>query len=487
MMADAFLMCKSNRLKQNRCALLPIVLSLYTMRSLFWLLLLLQDRSLSAELDRLVAQSGLGAARIGVHLLCPATDEVLYSKNDTDLYTLASNTKVLTCAAALDRLGPDFQFQTQLYAETHDSTATLYVTGNGDPNLSARLFEGDPTALFRRWANALQERGIRKVDDVVLVNEGFDEETLCPSWKRYDPWPWWAAPFGTFSLNDNCIDLTLEPGEEGRPAKITTIPNTKYVTILNRTETVRGGETWGFTRKAGTNEITLTGEFPAGAKPITKSVAIHDPYRFFGTVLQETLRTCGLEVTGTIRMERERKATSLLDSHTTDLANTIQVCLRVSQNFYAETLLRSLGRERKGYGSRENGLAVVRDFLQEIGIADYEQSDGSGLSRENRMSPRDLVKVFRHMSRHRHAKIFFEALAVNGAKEGTLRKRMTHEEVVGRIHAKTGHIRKVANLSGYIDPLKGERLIFSILVNDANETEADRLQDRICEFLIRSR
>lgn len=463
------------------------MLFLYSVKSALLFLFLLQERSLPDEIDRLVARSNLKEAHIGIHLYRPATGEVLYAKNDDQLFVLASNTKVLTCAAAVDRLGPDFQFRTELRATIHDSTATLTVSGNGDPNLSGRWFEGDPTALFRRWSEILKKRGVAKVDGIVLVSEGFDDETVCPGWKRYDPWPWWAAPFGTFSLNDNCVDLRVEPGLEGEASRVTVTPDTKYVTILNKSKTVRGGKKWGFTRKPGTNEITLTGEFPVGGKPTTTWVTVHDPYRFYGTVLQETLRAGGLDVTGSIRIEREGISGLLLDSHATDLAKTLQACLTVSQNFYAETILRILGREKKGFGSRENGLAVVRDFLEEIGIADYEQSDGSGLSRENRMSPRDLAKLFRHMERHRHAKEFYEALAVNGAKEGTLRKRMTGEDVAGRIHAKTGHIRNVANLSGYLRPLQGDPLIFSILVNDGEEGASDRFQDRLCEFLLRGK
>jgi D-alanyl-D-alanine carboxypeptidase/D-alanyl-D-alanine-endopeptidase (penicillin-binding protein 4) len=133
------------------------------------------------------------------------------------------------------------------------------------------------------------------------VKEGFDDETLCPSWKQYDLWEWWAAPFGTFSLNDNCIDVKIEPGTEGAPAKITIVPDTRYVTILNKTRTVKKSpKPWGFIRKPGTNEITFTGEI---AGPDLRWVAIHDPYQFYGTVLLETLQKSGLTAPPTIVIE----------------------------------------------------------------------------------------------------------------------------------------------------------------------------------------
>jgi D-alanyl-D-alanine carboxypeptidase/D-alanyl-D-alanine-endopeptidase (penicillin-binding protein 4) len=166
------------------------------------------------------------------------------------------------------------------------------------------------------------------------------------------------------------------------------------------------------------------------------------------------------------------------------LAKTVQICLTVSQNFYAETILRTLGREMKGKGTRENGLAVVREYLKELGITEFQQLDGSGLTPENKLSPRDMVKLFRSMHQHKEAKVFYDALAVNGGKTGTLRKRM--KEFPGQVHAKTGHINSVATLSGYVESERGDTYIFSILINGGDSGKADRLQDRICELLHRN-
>lgn len=435
------------------------------------LLLFLQD-----DIDRAAREAGLKEARTGV-LLATAEGETLASRNETELYTLASNTKLLTCAAALDRLGPDWKYETVVYL---DGDGNLVIVGNGDPNISGRFFEEDPTALFRTWAAALKAKGIRKVGCVSLVQERFDDETTCPGWKKYDPWWWWAAPFGTYSLNDNCVDVKIEPGAEGEPAKITIVPDTKYVTIVNKTKTVaKSPKAWGFTRKG--REITLTGEIQ---KAQTTWISIDNPYAFYGTVLAETLRAGGIEVGREFQILKERPDHLVeIARHSTDLAKTIQVCLTASQNFYAETILRTLGRDAKGLGSRENGLAVVREFLKKLEITDYVQSDGSGLTPENRMSPSDLVKLLRHM---RSVKGWYEAMAVNGAEKGTLRKRMTDGDLAGRVHAKTGHISGVSTLSGYLETKGGKTLIFSILVNDGKSGSPDAFQDRLCASWIRN-
>lgn len=452
------------------------------LRPLTILLLLLQERPLADDVARLAEEHGLAGARLGIHLWSAKSGGTVYAKDDEEPYTLASNTKLLTCAAALDRLGPDWKFVTNLDAELVDGGARLVVSGNGDPNISGRLFENDPTALFKRWARKLKEKGVRRIEGLALLNERYDDETSCPGWAKYEAGAWWNAPFGTFSLNDNCVDVSIEPAAAGEAPKIVIVPDTKYVRVENRMKTVaKSPRPWGFTRKAGTNDIVFTGEIAAGAKPAKTWVSIHDPYAFYRTVLLETLASQGLEIGG------NAAATGPLvriDSHATDLATTIRVCLTVSQNFYAETILRALGRETRGTGTRENGLAAVAEFLKSAGVGEYVQTDGSGLSVDNRMSPRDLVKLLRHMRAHRHAKVFADSLAVNGVEPGTLRRRM--KEFAGRVRAKTGHINGVATLSGWLETASGDTIVFSILVNAWKPGgRPDAFQDRLCERLMR--
>lgn len=452
------------------------------------LLFLFQADPVTEEIDRIVARSGLGNARLGIYIASGKEGRILYRKDAGEERILASNAKVLTCAAALDRLGPGFLFETALFADREGRSATLYVTGNGDPNLSGRLFDGDPTALFRKWAGMLKRKGIRKIKGVVLCNAGFDDETRPPSWKKHPQWHWYAAPYGTFSLNDNCVDLLVGPGRPGIPAVISMTPNTSYVHLHNRTRTVSGktSKPWGFDRKDNRNTILAWGEVSTRMKPRTYWVSIDDPYRFFGTVLLETMRAEGLQAADSVRIvsRDEAKGRAFIDRHTSRLDETLAVCMTVSQNFYAEMILRTLGKEATGFGSRENGLKAVRTFLGKIGITRYEQSDGSGLSRGNRMSARDMGRIFETMRDHPHAKVFRDALAVNGGKTGTLRKRMTDPRYLGRVRAKTGHIRGVSNLSGYVAATDGSEYVFSILVNDWKGGSPHDLQHRLCAWMM---
>jgi D-alanyl-D-alanine carboxypeptidase/D-alanyl-D-alanine-endopeptidase (penicillin-binding protein 4) len=444
-----------------------------------------QDASLPEAIDALVEGFKAGDARLGVAVHSTRAGRLVYERGADQPLRLASNTKLFTTAAAVALLGPEFRFRTSVGVAGED----LHVFGGGDPNLSGRFHNEDPLAIFRLWAGRLREAGVRRVRDIVLHTGIFEDRHLNPGWKEYDLWWWWSAPFGALSFNDNCVDLRIEPAAEGQPCRVTLSPATSYVTIVNQTRsTPRPRRPFGFTRAPGTNTITLRGDVAGRAE---YSVAIHDPTRYFGTVLRETLQACGIAVDGELRPTDagpgdvpDFRELAFWES---DLARTIAVCNQPSQNFYAEMLLRTLGWKLRGKGTLENGLAVVHEFLErEVGLSGVSLQDGSGLTRENRASATDLVRLLLYMRVHRHAQAFLESLPTNGAPRGTLRNRLTAPDLRGRVRAKTGHIAGVSTLSGYAESVGGDVFVFSILVNSPEGTSgADRLQDRICELLVR--
>lgn len=432
---------------------------------------------LRGRLEAAVAASKIKDGRAGILVHSAREGRAVFALHEREPFLLASNTKLLTTSAALAKLGPGFAFRTPVGLAGED----LHVLGAGDPNISGRFHDDDPVAVFKRWAAKLKEAGVAEVKDVVLHVGAFDGPSLNPGWKDYDPWWWWAAPFGALSLNDNCVDLSVEPGAEGEPCRVSLSPDTGYVRIVNNTRSLkRPQRPFGFTRRAGTNTITLNGDVAAKASyPVT----IHDPALWFGTVLLETLARAGVSCTGRLEVTRDPLPEGFreIDAAEHRLPETLAACNQPSQNFYAEMLLRVLGARTRGAGTREAGLEAVRDFLEkEVGAGGVAQADGSGLTRENRAAPADLVKLLLHMREH---KTFVESLPVNGAEKGTLRRRMLHPDLRGRVRAKTGHISGVSTLSGYVESKSGDTFTFSILVNGA--AGGDALQDRICEILAR--
>ncbi|HXX93278.1 MAG TPA: D-alanyl-D-alanine carboxypeptidase/D-alanyl-D-alanine-endopeptidase [Planctomycetota bacterium] len=446
-----------------------------------------KEKSLRDQIEAAVTAFKAKSAKLSIHVRSVKADAPLYALNDHELLMLASNTKLLTTSAALVRLGPEFKFRTSIGTAGPD----LHVFAGGDPNLSGRFHDGDPTAIFRGWAAQLKSAGVAKAENLVLHGGIWDDVHLHPGWKAYDLWWWWSAPFGAFSFNDNCVDLRVEPAAEGEPARVFLSPDTAYVKLVNHTRSAaRSQKPFGFTRAPGTNTITLSGDVPG---KMTHSVAIQDPTMFFATVLRETLGRDGIEISGKIEespeLLGEAKGYREIASWESDLGSTLGACLQPSQNFYAEMILRTLGWKRKGRGTTENGLAAVREFLaEEPKLQDFSQADGSGLTRENRSTAADLVALLLYMRQQPSAKVFLDALPTSGDKRGTLRNRMLAPDVKGRVHAKTGHVGGVTTLSGYVEAAGGDTFAFSILVNaeeGGSTGGADRLEDRICEILAR--
>jgi D-alanyl-D-alanine carboxypeptidase/D-alanyl-D-alanine-endopeptidase (penicillin-binding protein 4) len=450
----------------------------------------LQEKSLHDQIDAAVQGLKIKGAKVGIVVYSVKAGQAVYGLNEHEPLLLASNTKLLTASAALVRLGADFKFRTSIGAIGGD----LHVFAGGDPNLSGRTHDDDPTAIFKEWAVKLKAAGVARAGRLVLHTGIFDDVHLHPGWKGYDLWAWWAAPFGALSLNDNCVDLKVSPAAEGQPCKVSVAPDTAYVTIVNQTRSAAKAQrsTFGFTRAANSNTITIRGDV-AGRN--VNWVAVHDPTRYFGTVLKETLAEGGIEIAGEIEESaeplEEARGYRELAAWESDLPSTLAACLQPSQNFYAEMIFRTLGWKAKGKGTTENSIEAAREFLaKEAGLEEFSQLDGSGLTRENRAAPAQLVKLLLYMRLHKLGKVFIDSLPANGDRKGTLKSRMLAPDLKGRIRAKTGHIGGVSTLSGYIESAGGDTYVFSILANAGEQVKmglADQMEDRICELLARSR
>jgi PBP4 family serine-type D-alanyl-D-alanine carboxypeptidase len=444
-----------------------------------------QETRLADRLDSAVSRSGLSGGRLGILMYSTDGEAPVYDRDEKKVLRLASNTKLFTTACAIAKLGPEYRFRTTL---AWDGSGDLHVFGAGDPLIGGRLYADDPTAIFRDAAARLKEAGRSSFPGRLVLHPGiFDDVALHPAWieARYDQDAWWCAPVGGLSFNDNCVDLIYEGGAAGEAVRITSRPETRYISVDNRASTVPGRpRDFGFVRKDGTNRIIANGELKVGTKPRTAWVAIQDPARYFGTVMRETLAREGVTIEGEIAVEPGLRletphAELLLVEHR--LADAVNACNTVSQNLYAEMILKLLGFRFRGVGSTAAGVEVVQEFLKtEVGVADVELTDGSGLARDNKASAASVVALLRHMKAHRHGRAFVESLAVGGVS-GTLKERL--ETTAGRVRAKTGSISGVSALSGYVEDGRGRTYVFSILANGWRKGSPRELQDALVELL----
>lgn len=436
----------------------------------------------AAPWKKILSRHGFSGSKIGLSIV-DSRGQVVADVNAGEPLKPASNQKILTAAAALDELGSDYRFITDLWAANAPVGGVLegdiIITGGGDPNVSGRYTEGDPTAIFRAWARSLKASGLERVRGDLLVDDFlFDDVRLPPSWKKRYESRWYSAQVGALSLNDNCLDFVIHPDRPGRLARYSCKPSTAYVQIENRCKTTQGGDlTIGLDRYPGSNRIVLKGTIPARFSRGTRvfHVTVDDPGLFFGHVLRETFAAEGLPIEGQVVRDRtrlpDRSRGQLLHRHASTLARDLPVILKNSQNLHAEILLKLLGSRSGKPGSLETGREMVGKYLTKLGIPrdQVTVADGSGLSSENRLSARAVTGVLHAMREREDFELFRSSLAVGGV-DGTLERRFQGSSVRGRVFAKTGYINSVSALSGYVSGPEGgeaadEIWSFSILIN----------------------
>ena len=425
------------------------------------------------------------------------TGDTIVSHNADTPLTPASNMKLLTTIAALEQLGPDFEFVTRVMSRgsirNGTLTGDLCIMGGGDPNISGRFHEDDPTALFKQWGAKLKEAGITNVSgDLQYDSTLFGGDAYCEGWPQDDQYiKWYCAEVSALAFNDNCVGIRVLPTKPGQAAKIEVIPPTSYVKIVNETRTAAGrkGAEIGILRPRGTNTITVKGTvYEQATWGYFTDVTVSDPAAFAATVFKETLQSAGVTVQGsvtpiTVTNELMKNYTRHIE-HRSALLKALPPINTNSQNLHAEMLFRQLGVRYSGKGTFKTGAAAMGAFLKEEGLLSEKTriADGSGLARGNDVSARLIVKLLQKAAEGEYFDAFKGSLAVGG-ETGTLEKRLKDKSVRGSVYAKTGYINGVRSLSGYL--ITDERRIaFSMLMNNCVYTK--QMQDEILEVLAKA-
>ena len=456
----------------------------------------LNHAQLTAELGKLVQAPALQRAVVGVAVRDLSSGEWLFESQADQLLIVASNNKLAATAAALELLGPDFQFRTTVAAVGRIAGGVLYgdllLTGRGDPSISGRFHNGRTTAVVEQWAAAVAAAGIKSVRGGIIADDTyFDRQHIHPLWPTNQLSAWYCAPVGALSFSDNCVLVTVAPGaRRGDPARVALDPPTAYVQVVNQctTSRARSGENRVLVHRAfGGNPLAVGGEVREKGAPFRTWVAIHDPALYTATVFAEVLEAKKIPVGGPVRLRTPTTRIEPADckeivTTTSFLKDAVAVANGNSQNFYAEQILKTLGREKAGKGTWADGAEAVIEFLRKAGVTGlFSYHDGSGLARADRFSPRQIVQLLSYMNGRRTGPLYLHSLAEPG-EPGTLLRRGRLDPLQNRVFAKTGYIAGVSALSGYLETRGGRMLAFSILVNDFRCPlgEVRSLQDALC-------
>lgn len=471
------------------------------LNSLLILLLLVQScvADLATDIQGILADPLLSDATVGIEIVRlgqqPADARIVYEKNAHLPLIPASNMKLLTTAAALHVLTPEFRFRTLLVQHGDD----LIIWGDGDPTLAdAKLMDKigwSQTAVFDDWIAQLHKRQITTVRDLLIDDSIFDQEFHHPRWTKHQFEPW-AGQIGGLNFNTNVFDITVHE-RKGRTADYTLRPSTRYAQVDQIT--CVGGRINNviLERQPGTNQISIRGTVNGACQV---AITAHDPSMYAGTVFAEMLHAKGIQLARQVRRDRTtRRAYSLanpsqqadwriLCRFETPIEAVVMRTCKDSINMYAEALCKRMGAaaSREG-GSWAGGTAVMAQFLRQLGVPETEHTldDGSGLSRDNRLSANALIRVLLHSFYAPSRAAFMNALPVGGV-DGTLRGRFKDPALRERVFAKTGFIANVSTLSGYVHGGDNRWYAFSILINgipDFSNSSIKPLQEKIVKAI----
>lgn len=408
----------------------------------------------------------------------------------------ASNMKLFTTVAALDLLGPDFEYRTTLaYRGRIDAGGTLRgdlkVTGRGDPTIGGRFHDGNSVAVFQQWADELKKLGIRAVDGSVVFEYGyFDTEFVHPTWPPNQLMHWYEAPVGALTLQEGCVAVRVRPGKPGGRPIVSLEPPSAYFRVEN-TAVTRSRHGLLVTRRRDSNTIVVDGNVGRNSGQTEVFVTVVDPVRYFATVMLETFGKRGVTVSGAplFALEDGRSDWTTVAEYRTPLAVVMFVVNKRSQNHYAEQLLKTIGAEVKGSGTWEAGARAVDEWLQsKVGSkpGQFTMIDGSGMSRYNRASAASFVALLRYAWSKPYLRDFLSSMPYSGEDDSRLRNRLDKAPYARQVYAKTGYISGVVGLSGYVRGKSGKIYAFSFLFNDyrAGVWEMYRLQDEMLKELV---
>lgn len=442
--------------------------------------------SLAADLGSMAGQ--IRSGQFGIMAVSLTRGDTLFSRNAGTPLLPASTMKMLTTAVALERLGPKWQFSTDvLYDGTLDDGTihgNVYLKGDGDPSLSGRYLQGGPAAPINFLADQLVARGIKHVTGEVIGDaSGFDDQRIPEGWLTRYLQSGYAARVSALSLNENLVWVTISPGGG---AKLE--PATSAIPLMSNVRTVAGGGARLSVRRSTEGTIAVSGTIGSRSPPRRYVYVVEDPARFTTGALRSALVAKGIVVDGGIRLATTpSSATKIASVQSPTLDRIISAMNRESINHFAELLLRAAARgpERNVQGSVASGRELLRQFFANKVGADsstLQVFDGSGLSTLDRVTPRSMVQMLSYAHHAEWGPWFHASLPVAGESE-LLRRRMKGSPAQGNLHAKTGTTNDVIGLGGYVTAADGEVIAFSFIYNGADRWTAKSMIDVMGETL----
>lgn len=394
-----------------------------------------------------------------------------------------SNMKILTLAAAVEALGWDYQFETKLVTTAPLESGVLHgdliVIGSGDPSISER---SDERGILASMAQQLRQAGVREIDGRIIGDDdALDDVSLGDGWAWDNLAYGYSAGVTALEYNEGSVDLVIRAGTAGgEPVGIQVRPDGSGLEVENHLVTVSetGEGMLTLERLPGSSQLVVRGQIPAKSPIFARTASVDNPTEFFVNAFRGALIAAGIQVTGdAIDIDNlpakpdVGAARTLTARRSSPLAQVATAMMKVSQNQYAELLLKALG-----------GKQAERDRLRAFGISDdsYILADGSGLSRYDYVTEETIVRILQIFHERPAGVSAFPATLPIAGRDGTLARRLVGTPAEGKVLAKTGTNDNVRALSGYVETAGGETFVFSMIANNFSipVSQVDAAMDR---------
>lgn len=423
-------------------------------------------REIQLAVDNITDSPEFSRVRWGILVKNLVSQQTLYQQDAEKYFHPASNTKILTTAAALQELGSNFRIRTSIY---QDGDGVLRVVGRGDPSIKF--------PQLQELAQQLRQQGISQIKELIADDSYFQGEFIPPSWEWEDLQASYGAPVNSLIFNENASIFKVSPQAVGKPLQVKwnelfdayqwRVENNSVTTQENQSDFLR------INRSLGGPILRVEGGMAVNSRPNIFAVAVVDPTTNFLGHFRQALLIAGISVEEMSQGGGEGNQRELAAVESLPLSELLKETNSNSNNLYAEALLRILANKKTIKNTQSTaavGLEVLKNALTRLGVEpeSYILVDGSGLSRKNLISPQALVQTLAEIGRSPLGKVFRNSLPIAGVN-GTLKYRLGNTPAAGIVRAKTGTMTGVVSLSGYINPPSYEPLAFSIIVNHSGE------------------
>jgi D-alanyl-D-alanine carboxypeptidase/D-alanyl-D-alanine-endopeptidase (penicillin-binding protein 4) len=460
-----------------------------------------ESATLHEKLNAILSDVRLDGTVTGVSVRKADTGEEIFSQSGDIRVHPASNMKLLTSAAALETLGADHQFTTEVLTDGKVKgkvlQGNLYLKGKGDPTLMK--------ADLDQFAVDLKEQGITKIKGNLIGDDHwYDDHRLSMDLNWNDEPFYTGAQVSALTLSPNDdydsgtvivkVMPAIKAGKNAQKAKVKLTPETDYVEIINKTEMVAEDEKKDISieREHGTNNIIVKGKMPQNGAHSKSWVAVWEPTGYALDVFKKSLTDSGIQLIGNGKVKTGKTAkgaTVITDKKSMPLKDLLIPFMKLSNNGHGETLTKEMGKVIHNKGTWEDGLMVINEALGGLGVNTDTilLRDGSGMSHKTVIPAAELSQMLYTVQEKDWFPAFEKSLPVAGIKErlvgGTLRDRMKGVETKGNVKAKTGSLTGVSSLSGYVTAKNGEKLVFSIMINNYLGSPVTSIEDKIATVL----